>query len=260
MFNKEKIKGFVSGFTVAILICLLTVSAFASPVRKSIEVMYNDIKLVVDGQRVQFGRDSVGNQIQPFIYNGTTYLPVKAVGEALNKNVEWDGQTQTVYIGKKTLFEEEVVFIGNGIDHMSFEMNRGNKSNLKYEYNITMPVEDNIRNKYNNYLFIPIESYSIWGADRYNAWSKIDFPLNAGYKEFKATLGIPNNYKDEFGTKDIKIYADDRLVYEKTLKQGDMPEEITVNVAGALKLTIQITTDDGTTRKDVGFFNARLTK
>ncbi|MCC5908930.1 MAG: hypothetical protein JJT76_00600 [Clostridiaceae bacterium] len=46
MVNKEKLKGFVSGFTVAILICLLTVSAFASPVRNTIEVIYSNIKLV----------------------------------------------------------------------------------------------------------------------------------------------------------------------------------------------------------------------
>ncbi len=33
---------------------------------------------------------------EPFIYNGTTYLPVRAVGEAVGKEVAWDNDTKTV--------------------------------------------------------------------------------------------------------------------------------------------------------------------
>lgn len=34
----------------------------------------------------------------PIIYNGTTYLPLRAVGEALGAQINWDGTTQTVRI------------------------------------------------------------------------------------------------------------------------------------------------------------------
>ena len=44
-------------------------------------------------------KDAKGNIVEPFIYEGTTYLPVRAVGEALGKAVTWDGATKTVYIG-----------------------------------------------------------------------------------------------------------------------------------------------------------------
>ena len=47
MFNKEKMKGFVSGFTIAIIICILQISVFAEPLGKTLEVFYNNIKLVV---------------------------------------------------------------------------------------------------------------------------------------------------------------------------------------------------------------------
>ena len=33
------------------------------------------------------------------IYNGTTYLPVRAVAKAFNKEVYWDGPDYTVYLG-----------------------------------------------------------------------------------------------------------------------------------------------------------------
>ena len=38
--------------------------------------------------------------VEPFIYNGTTYLPVRAVGDAIGKQVTWDGGSKTVYLGE----------------------------------------------------------------------------------------------------------------------------------------------------------------
>lgn len=41
------------------------------------------------------------SNVEPFIYNGTTYLPVRAVAEALGEKVEYDKNSSTVYIGEK---------------------------------------------------------------------------------------------------------------------------------------------------------------
>ena len=57
-----------------------------------------NIKLVVDGAPVT-PKDAAGNAVEPFSCNGTTYLPVRAVASALGKEVTWDGNTNTVYIG-----------------------------------------------------------------------------------------------------------------------------------------------------------------
>lgn len=86
---------------VAVLCCslaLVTV-AYATNATKSIQAAYMNIKLVIDGVPVT-PKDSNGTTVEPFIYNGTTYLPVRAVGEALGKQVGWDGKTKTVYIGE----------------------------------------------------------------------------------------------------------------------------------------------------------------
>jgi hypothetical protein len=53
--------------------------------------------LVVNGQEVT-PRDVQGNVVEPFIFEGTTFLPVRAVAEALGQEVNWDGATNTVYI------------------------------------------------------------------------------------------------------------------------------------------------------------------
>lgn len=41
-----------------------------------------------------------GNPVEAFIYNGTTYLTIRAVSDALGKAALWDGETKSVYIGK----------------------------------------------------------------------------------------------------------------------------------------------------------------
>ena len=78
---------------------IATTCAFAvQTVGKNIQVYYTGIKLVVDGVQIT-PKDANGSTVEPFTYNGTTYLPVRAVGDAIGKQVRWDGNTQTVYIG-----------------------------------------------------------------------------------------------------------------------------------------------------------------
>lgn len=67
--------------------------------KQTIDVDYLDIKLVVNGKEVT-PKDANGKVVEPFAYNGTTYLPVRAVGEALGKSVRWDGETKTVHLGE----------------------------------------------------------------------------------------------------------------------------------------------------------------
>ena len=76
----------------ALALCAGMVSSTAlaaNTIYKNIRVEYSGIKLVVDGQTV-VPKDANGKTVEPFIYNGTTYLPVRAVGNAVGKKVKWD--------------------------------------------------------------------------------------------------------------------------------------------------------------------------
>lgn len=97
--KKNGWKNLVFGMVLMALLVALAVPAFATTGKKQMEVDYLDIKLVVDGKEVT-PKDVNGNVVEPFVYNGTTYLPVRAVGEALGKTVLWDGETKTVYLGE----------------------------------------------------------------------------------------------------------------------------------------------------------------
>lgn len=97
---KKEIKGFMMGAVTTAFISAAVFTGFADPIGKAINAVYNNIKLYVDGKLVQ-PKDAKGNDIEPFIYNGTTYLPVRAVSEALGKPVSWDGESNSVYVGNK---------------------------------------------------------------------------------------------------------------------------------------------------------------
>lgn len=84
----------------ALALVLLCGAAMAVETIKTqmIEANYMGIKLVVNGVEVT-PKDAAGHEVEPFASNGTTYLPVRAVAAALGQDVEWEGETRTVYIG-----------------------------------------------------------------------------------------------------------------------------------------------------------------
>lgn len=90
-----------SKFILALVLMLVFSTVVFAARKVNITVTYDNIKVVVDGKEVQFGKDTKGNQIEPFIYNGTTYLPLRAVGEALGKEVKWDSNTNTAFLNDK---------------------------------------------------------------------------------------------------------------------------------------------------------------
>lgn len=96
---KHNAKMFLSGMLVMALLVAMTLSVFSASQTKTIEISYGDISIVVDGKQIE-PKDGAGNPVAPFISDGTTYLPVRAVANALGKEVSWDAATKTVYLGK----------------------------------------------------------------------------------------------------------------------------------------------------------------
>ncbi len=51
-------------------------------------------------QEMQIFKDVRGQRVYPIIYNGSTYLPVRAISALMNEDIQWDNYSKTVYIGK----------------------------------------------------------------------------------------------------------------------------------------------------------------
>lgn len=89
-------KWFLAG---AVLTAALTIplTSFAESVQKMIKVTYADIKVTLNGQAVDL-KDSEGTVLHPFNYDGSIFVPIRGVSEALGMNVSWDGENNTVVI------------------------------------------------------------------------------------------------------------------------------------------------------------------
>ena len=87
-------------------------TVYAANLTKKIDVLYDDIKIL--SNNIEFMPvDEQGSQVEPFIYEGTTYLPVRAVSEALGKNVSWDSETKTVMVNDNEDIEYSKISIRN---------------------------------------------------------------------------------------------------------------------------------------------------
>ena len=91
---------------VCIAMLLAAVFAFsfsvtASSGTKNISATYKNIKIILNGNEV-IPKDVNGNVVEPFVSNGTTYLPIRAVGGALGMDVEWNGENSSVILTEKS--------------------------------------------------------------------------------------------------------------------------------------------------------------
>ena len=92
---KRTVIGFIIGAILTVFAA--GIMAYGKTAAEKIGVLYNDIKIVIDGEEYT-PADAGGNTVEPFIHDGTTYLPVRAVANAFEKEVMWDDDTHTVVI------------------------------------------------------------------------------------------------------------------------------------------------------------------
>lgn len=208
-------------------ICLVAFSAsaaFASNVARTITVYYQDIKMYVDGQRVN-------TSSEPFIYNGSTYLPVRAISEALGEEVYWDGDSKSVYIGGSTNVK--------GDDIMTFCPPY--QSLCIYDY---YPNETDYFTMAGNKYYSGIHNYNRGGYSYFN--------LNKQYDTLSATIGpVDGGHEGDNGT--ISFELDGKIIATYDIFMGDMPREITLPISGGDQLVIRMT--DTSSYLDMGVAN-----
>lgn len=148
----QKAKDILTGAIVATLLLGTIPTAFAKVSDMTIPVSYKNIKIVIDGQELKTDKE-------PFIYDGTTYLPVRAVGEAVSKVVGWDGATNTV-----TLNSGEITPSAEGTQTTANGFVFSTKYTTRVSGGWTYTVSEITNNSGNNYSMVEIEA-TYYGSD-----------------------------------------------------------------------------------------------
>lgn len=94
-------KKLISLSLAVIMMFSMAVSVFAAENENIDAVLDRRIKVTYNGELQTF-TDANGKIVYPIVYQGTTYLPVRAASALVKLPVQWDGANYTVVLGEKT--------------------------------------------------------------------------------------------------------------------------------------------------------------
>lgn len=210
---KERLQGVLAG----VLIGAVGVGsiAYAASETKMIEVLYDNVKVYKDNVLCEL-KDANGSVIEPFIYNGTTYMPVRGTANLADMQVTWDGNTKSVYLW------DELVPDGT------------------YLMEVCPPYETS--NYYESYIQQEGKSFQMAGTSYSNGFTLWDygryaiFNLNSKYSSINLTIGHVDGSGD--ATVPVSFFVDGRLIKEIKIEPEGLPQIVSIPVGYGLQLKI----------------------
>ena len=236
---KKRLQGLIAGILIGAL--LTSGFAFANQISETAEIFYNNIKIYIDGGEI-VPKDANGNLVEPFIMNGTTYLPVRAISNAFGQDVEWDGATQSVFIGKKDQTKPD-----NYLDKIQYNDYREADNNNDFAI-INGTITDYNNNVYTNGLLFFVHWHRELQDDTDKSDILVAYPLNSSYKNLKGKIVIPKECsisttgatRCKSASNDIFFYGDGKLLYKATGVTSSMPFSFDLNIKGVNQLVVKI--------------------
>lgn len=226
---KQRLQGLLAGIAIG---ALFTGGAvLAKTATENIAVTYDNIKVYKDNVLCEL-KDSSGSVIEPFIYNGTTYMPVRGTAKLADMEVTWDGASKSVYLW------DEMVPEGT------------------YLMEVCPPYEKS--SYYEEYLQQDGKSFQMSGTKYSNGFSLWDygryamFNLNSKYSTIEFTVGHIDGSGD--GITPVSFFVDGKIVKEIEVKPDDLPKTVSIPVNYGLQLKVLTGfTEDGSA--NIGFGN-----
>jgi len=212
-----------------ISLSLLISTSYAASLKKTIDIYYDNIKIYVNNSLID-PKDGTGKPVEPFIYEGTTYLPVRAVAEALDKEVIWDGNTKSVYLNDKKVVDQSMVWL-NDLEYFNLQVESPANKWIKLE-------NDSFKDATGNFCSRAIQA-TIW-LD----WLYADYLVNKNYSRISGKFALSFESRSTKHKANLKFYGDNKLLYTSPeMTGGVLPIDFDVDISGVEKLRIEITTD-----------------
>lgn len=219
---------------------LLTGGAvFAGTGSRNIDIYYRNIRLMIDGAEY-VPTNANGEVVEPFVSNGTTYLPVRAVANAFGKDVKWDSENSIVYIGKEGRMEPD-----NRLDNLQY-MNYWEDDSCHRLERINGTVTDYNGNIYTNGM---LAYFGYWG----DSAMSFEYPLNGQYERLTGTVVLPKivstttTSEDECHTSETDVTISDEngnVLFDGKGITASMPFKFDLNVKGLNSIKIYIFSED----------------
>lgn len=239
----------------AVLVLVLSVSALAaSGLVKDIRVQMGGIQVIVKGKPLEM-KDATGATVEPIIYNGTTYLPVRAVAEAIGMEVNWDGNTNTVSLGGKTVtYLDELPATNFESTHEGISTYRSLGETEIYRdesYSRGVGIRTGIPGSDNEGV---VETTTIY------------YTLDGSYKTFLSAVDVMRQ-NHAFKATVVRVYGDGELLYTSPGIVGESAAyTIEADITGVTKFSIELVTTGtdtyagGSCDRELLFGEARLVK
>ena len=187
-------KGHFKRITAVLLVAftLAGIAAIATDGLRTLEnVKVGGIRIVIDNKEFTC-TDANGAVVEPMIYNGTTYIPVRAVSTAFGKAVYWDGEESTIYLGNMNGRLEKPTAKFEDLTNIA-----GSKNSFKVKKNIS-----DIRDGFYNQAY-------------YCSYHKNDcceYLLDGKYSKFKATIFVEHG-SNWSNSVNMTIIGDEKKLY-----------------------------------------------
>ncbi len=242
--------GIAIGILTSFLVSMMVVPGFAAGIRKTITAYVGDIDIYVDNV-LKIPTDANGNRVEPMIYDGTTYLPVRAISNMLGEDVTWDGDTRSIYIGEKPNTGAQSVPLDTLKIYSKHELFVQTGKNAQFES-----------------LGEIYPAFNRIGSDDYSG-SHITYKLDSEYshisgKFIMAYEHLGSKAEGTLAIYNVDQYGTETLLKEYTTKCGEGIIDVDVNIEGCnfIKIYLYDTNDDDRWMPDLGrahFYDISLT-
>ncbi|MDD4569971.1 MAG: stalk domain-containing protein [Tepidanaerobacteraceae bacterium] len=249
---RKKVLILLAGFIVAVM--LFSSIAIGAVGARDIKAYYRNIKIRVNGKIIDAG------QTEPFIYNNSTYVPIRLVSEALDKVVDWDNNQNIVIINDKSPSQ-----IAQQLAVKDTEINNLKAQN-SYLQSLTIDLQKTIKELESEKKVTedkksdPDDYLEDYLYDEYYKWNKIKFDYKVKERKGDITLTIEfdrSDYKSEWNKltdrkienwlEDIYDYVEDEFPdagFEGVIYDIDEREDLVEFEESRGKLKIKFYYDD----------------
>lgn len=173
-------------------------------INKKINVFYNNLTVYIDGQRLD-------TPVEPFIYEGHTMVPLRALGEAMGKSVAWEAESGRIIIGEAPVSQAPPAKLTD----LTVLRNVGDFYEKSGGFVIT-------KQRYENGIAADLDK-----------GSRAEFivELAGKYQELTGFVGVDDSTQDSSGAFYLTISGDGRVLYGPTkVLPGQYPIKMKLGV------------------------------